>query len=88
MEFVGPRQRSLPRPEAWGLRECSEGFVRAHAGGLQRIGGRGADLGDERAGLQVVARLEHRCCFPRGLKRELADIERVIRVLQVPGSSF
>jgi hypothetical protein len=55
---------------------------------LQQIGGRGADLGDERAGLQVVARLEHRCCFPRGLKRELADIERVIRVLQVPGSSF
>ena len=77
-----------PSTRGRGLPECFEGFVRAHAGGLQQIGGRRADLGDERAGLQVGARLEHRCCFPRGLERELADIERVIRLLQVPGSSF
>ena len=55
---------------------------------MQQTGGRRADLGDERAGLQVVARREYRPRFPRGLERELADIERVIRLLQVPGEGF
>ena len=43
MKFVGPRQWLLPRPEARGLPECFKGFVRAHAGGLQQVGGRRAD---------------------------------------------
>ena len=54
-----------------GFAEGLEGFGGAHAGGLKQVNGRGPDLADEHAGLQIIAPLEHRRCLPCGPEREV-----------------